>query len=240
MNKLSARQIINLRSILQLIDSLLLRLNTIKLDPKIIQDLQQLRTMVLSIVPVVQEANDQHQTVPCPFRRNLDYGERKQATIRGNGVRDCPYGLAIPDACNKVGAAIKNMTPIDGLKDEQKDKYTKGNRIVYAYCKEGKPCPYADRIIDSKFKVDCDFGDNGQGMSIHGLEGSPLYPSTFRSSQLDGLYNVPAGWYGDSSASRNLFFGLYSYVGRVENIDMVKISNDIGPCLKLAADKGNK
>ena len=226
MNKVSVRQVVNLRGVRQLIDSLLLRLNTLKVDHKIIQDLKALEATIINTTPIVQETNDR----PLYFRKNLDYGERetKQADIRGEGVRGCPFGLSIPNACGKAGSAIHRMTPLEDLTEDQRDKYVKGNKVLFAYCKDGKRCPYADSIIDSKNKVDCNYGDTAQGIKIPELAGSPLYPSSLRSVSLDGMDNKPLGYHGDNQSSRNCFLGLFSYLGAQEYEDLIKLAKDFG------------
>jgi hypothetical protein len=209
--------------------------------------LNKLKTEVKTLTPaVVAPMTAEDHEVPAFWRKNLDYGERptstKQATIRGDCGKPCPFGLTIPNACRSVGDAILRMTPIEELNDEAaKDKYAKSNKIVYAYCKEHKPCKFADKIMDDKFhKVDCDYGDNAQGMKSPDWQGSPLYPQTFQGIGLNGLYGYPLGWYGDNSASRNLFFGLFSYLGSERYTNMIKLCKDTGLVMKTIVKDGNK
>jgi hypothetical protein len=240
--KQAAKPVFDLRKLKMLIDSLGTKMsglqpNTALTDrqrTEISQILNAIRLELPNITPAVQQADDTQ--TPALWRKNLDYGERKQATIRGDNLRGCPFGLPIPRACHSVGAAIHQMTPLEGTDD--KDKYTKSNKLVFAYCKEGKQCPYADKVLDDKFgKVDCDFGDTGQGKHSINLQGSPFYPQPFQSIGLNGIYSKPLGWYGDPSEARNLFFGLLSYVGRADNDELVKIAQDIGLVLKALNDK---
>lgn len=169
---------------------------------------------------------------PSFWRSNLDYGEsklidqdtgheelEKEAVIRGDNIRDCPFKLPIPYACKCVGSAIYRMAP---TKDNETIK--KANRLVYAYHKECKQCPFADKILDNYEKVDCDFGDTGQGMESTPFRGSPLYPQLFQGMSLTGLYGYPLSFYGDNNTSRNLFFGLFSMLGRCTIEEMIKLA----------------
>jgi hypothetical protein len=179
------------------------------------------------LTKAVQKSDD--HKAPEFWRKNLDYGERKAsvkcADIRGEGVRKCPFGLPVTSACKSVGAAIYQMTPIEDLDETAAAKYEKANRVVFYYAKEGKQCPFADMIMDDKFnKVECNHGSNSEGVKSPPVTGSPLYPGVFNSIMLSGQYNSkPLGWYTDNSASRNMFYGLYSYTGS-SNLEFVKNS----------------
>lgn len=150
----------------------------------------------------------------------IDETIEKDATVRGEGVRECPFGLPIPEACNNVGDAIHRMAPV-----EESDRVKKANRLVYAYHKGCKNCPYADKILAEHGKVDCDFGDTAAGKKSVPFRGSPLYPQTFHGIGLDGLYGFPLGFYADNNESRNLFFGLFSLLGHATIDDLVKLAD---------------
>lgn len=153
-------------------------------------------------------------------------GRKKLAVIRGEEIRECPFGLPIIDACQNAGDAISRLAPLSEFEDEeQREKIKKANRITYAYHKEGKRCPFADKILKEHDKVNCDFGDTGEGQSSTAFRGSPLYPSTFYGIGLDGLYGYPLGFYADNNESRNLFFGLFSLLGWTSREEMVKLAN---------------
>lgn len=159
----------------------------------------------------------------------------KEANIRGLNVRSCPFGLPIPEACNNAGDSVKRMAPIDIDKDPEIEKeedrdLAKANRLVYAYHKECKKCPYADKILEEQKKVDCDFGDTAEGFGSAPFIGSPLYPQTFSGIGLDGLYGYPLGFYADNNESRNLFFGLFSMLGFAKIEDLVKLGDDYDKC----------
>jgi len=147
----------------------------------------------------------------------------KEATIRGKNVRECPFGLPIPEACENLGGSVARLAPIDD-KDSAKD-VAKANRLVYAYQKECRKCPYADKILEEHGKVDCDFGDTAAGKRVPSLKGSPLYPQTFHGIGLDGLYGYPLGFYADNNESRNLFFGLFSMLGYTTIDDLIKLGD---------------
>lgn len=157
----------------------------------------------------------------------LDEEIVKTANIRGEGVRDCPFGLSIPEACLHVGEAIHRMAP-----SESKESIEKANRIVYAYHKTCKNCPYAHKILEDSKKVDCNFGDTAAGKKTPSFVGSPLYPQTFSGIGLDGLYGYPLGFYSDNSESRNLFFGLFSFLGLANPEELIKLADEYDKCKK--------
>lgn len=148
---------------------------------------------------------------------------KKLSVIRGSGVRECPFGLPITEACENAGDAIHRLTPIDEV--ENKEDIKQANKIVYAYHKEEKRCPYADDILKEHNKVNCDFGAAGEGVRSPPLSGSPLYPTTFRGIGLDSLYSKPLGFYADNNESRNLFLGLFSLLGHINLDEMVKLAD---------------
>lgn len=149
----------------------------------------------------------------------------KTATIRGEGVRDCPFGLPVPEACVNVGNSIHRMAP-----SEDNEKIKKANRLVYAYHKDCKNCPYAHDILEEHKKVDCNFGDTAAGKKTPSFTGSPLYPQTFQGIGLDGLYGYPLGFYADNNESRNLFFGLFSFLGSATVEELVKLAEKYDEC----------
>jgi hypothetical protein len=147
----------------------------------------------------------------------------KEAVIRGKNVRGCPFGLPIPEACENVGSSIHRMAPIED--EENAEDIEKANRLVYAYHKECRGCPYAEKVLKEHGKVDCDFGDTAAGKKTPALKGSPLYPQTFHGIGLDGLYGYPLGFYADNNESRNLFFGLFSLLGFSTVEELIKLGD---------------
>jgi hypothetical protein len=165
--------------------------------------------------------------------------KNKLAVIRDNKLRDCPFGLPISEACQCAGDATHRMAPLSAVKDEeQKERLKKANSLVYVHHKTGKKCPFADKILEKYKKVDCDFGDTGQGQPHVPYRGSPLYPQTFTGIGLDGLYGYPLGFYADNNESRNLFFGLFSFLGSDEAEKLIKLADRYDECgKKEKADK---
>ncbi len=145
--------------------------------------------------------------------------------IRGNGASACPFGLPAIEACKCAGNCVDRMAPVDQANEQETERLARANRIVYAYCKEKCNCKYADKIIESKEKVDCDFGDTGAGQRTPSFRGSPLYPQTFHGIGLDGLYGYPLGYYSDNNESRNMFFGLFSLIGTHTIQELVKVGD---------------
>ena len=154
----------------------------------------------------------------------------KLAVIRDDRLRGCPFGLPIIEACQYAGDSIHRMAPIKTKDEEQKERLKKANSLVYIHHKTGKKCPFADKILEEHKKVDCDFGDTGQGQPHVPYRGSPLYPQTFSGIGLDGLYGYPLGFYADNNESRNLFFGLFSFLGSVEKEGLIKMANKYDEC----------
>jgi len=151
----------------------------------------------------------------------------KLAVIRGDDLRGCPFGLPIPQACDNVGSSIHRMAPVESDENtEEQENIKKANKLVYVYHKNGKQCPYADKVLSEHNKVDCDFGDTGEGQSGAPFVGSPLYPQTFMGIGLDGLYGYPLGFYADNNESRNLFFGLFSFLGYKTTDEIIKLANE--------------
>lgn len=150
----------------------------------------------------------------------------KLAVIRDDNLRGCPFGLPITEACKHVGDSIHRMAPLSAVDDEaQQEQLKRANALVYVHHKTGKKCPFADKILDNHDKVDCDFGDTGQGQPHVPYRGSPLYPQTFQGIGLDGLYGYPLGFYADNNESRNLFFGLFSFLGSREVEQLIKLAD---------------
>ena len=147
----------------------------------------------------------------------------KEAVIRGENVRGCPFGLPIPEACENAGQSVSRMVPAEDA--ENAEKLEKANRLVYAYHKECRGCPYAEKVLDEYGKVNCNFGDTAAGKKVPAFKGSPLYPQTFHGIGLDGLYGYPLGFYADNNESRNLFFGLFSLLGYNTIEDLVKLGD---------------
>lgn len=140
---------------------------------------------------------------------------KKNAAIRRDDEKPCPFGLHIPGGCANVGDCIHQMTPLNTVPENQKEKVEKANKKIYIYCKSGKPCPYANNILEKQDAVNCSFGGPAAGMGQSPpFVGSPLYPRSFSSVGIGGLYSQPLGLYSDYSSSRNLFHGLFSLVSR--------------------------
>ena len=150
----------------------------------------------------------------------------KLSVIRDNKLRDCQFGLPISDACKCAGDSVDRMAPLSAVKDgEHKERLKKANALVYIHHKTGKKCRFADKILEKFEKVDCDFGDTGQGQKSVPYRGSPLYPQTFTGIGLDGLYGYPLGFYADNNESRNLFFGLFSFLGSEKPKELIKLAD---------------
>ena len=124
----------------------------------------------------------------------------------------CPFGLPIAQGCENAGDSVTHMCPLDFIKNgSKKERVEKANKRIYIYYKNDNRCLYAADIMENFDSVNCDFGDTAAGMHGPAFTGSPLYAQSFGTG-VDGLYGFPLGMYSDNSASRNLFFGLFSLV----------------------------
>lgn len=155
---------------------------------------------------------------------------KKCAFVRSdvNNDKKCPFGLPITTACEHAGNSVTHMCPLPMVEADKQDVIKLANARVYIYYKTGERCIYAANIIENKQSVNCDFGDTAAGMHGPPMMGSPLYAQTFAGVGLDALYSYPLGFYADNSASRNLFEGLFSLIGSLEN-EIIKeaLSKDI-------------
>lgn len=155
----------------------------------------------------------------------------KFAVIRGNDANKCPFGLPIPTACECAGESVRRMTPINAVEEENdKNTLTKANKLVYIYNKDGNKCPFADKILKQWAKVDCDFGDTAEGEDSVPLSGSPLYPRTFSGLGYEALSSTPLGFYTDQYPARNMFYGLFSFLGSQKVDQIVKLANAYDEC----------
>lgn len=145
--------------------------------------------------------------------------QKKCAFVRSDkdGRKRCPFGLPITKACEHAGDSIRHMTPLEMVNGEEKQAQAiKANKRVYLYTRDDKRCSFAANIMEDYNSVNCNYGDNAEGVPLpQALEGSPLYAQTFSGIGLDGLYAFPLGFYADNNTSRNLFTGLFSLVGSV-------------------------
>jgi hypothetical protein len=148
---------------------------------------------------------------------------KKCAFIRKDeeGVKRCPFGLPIIEACENAGDSVSYMCPDEAIEEEKIELVQKANKRVYIHYKTNSRCLYASNIIKVKNAVNCDFGDTGAGMHTPTFNASPLYAQTFSGIGLDGLYAFPLGFYADNNESRNLFQGLFSLVGNYD-VEIIK------------------
>ena len=169
---------------------------------------------------LLKEIDDHEDCDDGFWRKNLDYGE-KTAQIRGSGIRECPFGLPVPNACMSAGSAVSRMAEIG-----ETGGTAKANRLIFAYHRENKECPFANKILKNNSKVDCNYGGNSEGKKSMLFTGSPLYPQTFHGMGLDGLYGIPLGFYADNNESRNLFYGLFSLIGSASPEQLIKLADE--------------
>lgn len=150
---------------------------------------------------------------------------KKLAMIRAPGVRDCPFGLPIAVACHNAGDSVERMEPLKDVPKEQRERYKKSNRRVYRHHKENSRCKYADKIVEEKDIVNCDFGDTGEGISDFPIRPSPFYPRVFSGLGQSGLFSYPLNHYLDHSESQQLFDGIFYMYASSGEIPLRKTSS---------------
>lgn len=145
----------------------------------------------------------------------------KLAVIRKNSEQPCPFGLPIPFGCEHAGNTITKMASFssnDEFSDSDKEQIAEANTRLLAWnlehsAEESCKCPYAATIMEKHDAVECNYEDTAPGVGQSNIVGPPFYSQVFMTTALNGLYSLPIGYYGDYSASRNLFFGIYSLQG---------------------------
>ena len=144
----------------------------------------------------------------------------KLAIIRSDNDSPCPFGLGVPFGCQKVGALIARMAPVDVLgedaTDEERKEIADANRHLLMWLlseESGGRCRYASKVFEDKDAVECGWetdvsGEQGDGA----LRGSPFYYKHFSGTGLDGLYSYPLGHYTDNSIDKGIYNnnGFYS------------------------------
>lgn len=132
--------------------------------------------------------------------------------LRGK-LHSCPFGLPIPSACKCAGKQVKDMTPLEGLKDDDLITARRNNRaILFETENDCQQCPHALSILEEKGSVDCRFGELRATTDI-AFTGSPLYPHTFTGEMAKPFYsNFPENSYKDDNI-HNTYLGLLSFYG---------------------------
>ena len=161
----------------------------------------------------------------------------KESVIRKPGVRDCPFGLPISLACKNAGASVDQMTELEGVEKDKRGKQAKANRRVYVFHQAGERCVYADKIVEEKNIVNCDFGDGGERMRDWAIRPSPLYPRVFHGLGQYGLYSYPLNSYMDSQSAGQFFNGIFAQYSNTGEVMISKHSMLPDPILeKLVTD----
>ena len=151
--------------------------------------------------------------------------KKKLAMIRQQDANECPFGLPIALACKNAGDTVLKMQPLEDVPSEQRKRYKGANRRAYRHHQDGKRCIYADKIIEGKDIVNCDFGDFGEGIRDHPIRPSPYYPRVFNGIAQTGLYVYPVGSYSDNSEAQQLFSGINSMYASTGEIRLKKLSD---------------
>lgn len=160
----------------------------------------------------------------------------KESRIRKPGVRECPFGLPIALACRNAGESVDNMTPLEDVDKEKRSKQAKSNKRVYIFHQTGERCVYADKIVEDKDVVHCDWMEGGQRMRDFPIRPSPFYPRVFHGLGQYGLYSYPVNDYVDNHGARQFFTGIYSLYASTGEILINKQSMESDPILEKLAD----
>lgn len=122
--------------------------------------------------------------------------------IRDNEDRICPFGFEIPFGCNNAGSLVQHLIPATSQEIALEN---------FKILKENNPkekCFYADKIIDVKNKVICQFPEEQDKIEMP--TGSPLYYKPMSGTLMTGLMTFPLGYYNDNSLDKNHYYGYYS------------------------------
>ena len=152
----------------------------------------------------------------------------KLAMIRTNKDKPrCPFGLPIPYGCKNAGELIDKMFPVElakDLSDDEKADIIKANKRLLVWEEPCQRCRFAGKVMEDQKAAECNWGSNAPGiMNEKGLLGSPFYSKVYNNVSYDGLYSYPMGYYGDGNISRNLYYGIYSLQGSVDQ-DLAKFA----------------
>lgn len=161
----------------------------------------------------------------------------RESEIRSPSIRECPFGLPITVACKNAGTSVDNMTALENVPKEQREKYRKANRRVYVHENAKERCPYADKIVENKDAVHCDWGESGARMRDEPMRPSPFYPRVFHGLGQYGLYSYPVNEYTDNHGARQLFTGLFSLYASTGEIEINKTALPVSS--KAIIIKGN-
>lgn len=133
---------------------------------------------------------------------------KKLAVIRSNRSRACPFGLTIPEACQSVGQAIRQMTPLEMV--EEPSETQESNQDILLWSATGERCPFAKDILVNHGAVQCEFDlDNQDHLPV----GSNYYHKHFSDTSWEGTFTWPGPYVGPS-IDRGLYYGQYSVEGQ--------------------------
>lgn len=125
--------------------------------------------------------------------------------IRDNKDNICPFGFDIPIGCNHGGDLVKHLSPAINHEVAEENKNA---LLEYISSNESFKCFYADKILNKKQKVLCQFPE--EESSIEMPVGSPLYYKPMSGTLMTGLMTFPLGYYNDNSLDRGYYYGYYS------------------------------
>lgn len=144
--------------------------------------------------------------------------------IRDNEDVICPFALPIPEGCKSAGKLVMHLQP--ALSPEIAEK----NNQVFLEFKQEERCIFAQKIMENKDKVICEYPEEEK---IEMPTGSPLYYKPMSGTLMTGLMTFPLGYYNDNSLDRSHYYGYYS----IESLSSENNKNIIKNDYKKAIDK---
>jgi len=160
----------------------------------------------------------------------------KTSVIRKPGVRSCPFGLPVAAGCRAAGNSVESMVVLEDIDKDLREKQAKANRRVYVFGQTGERCVYADRIVEDKNIVHCDYGEGGEKIRDFAIRPSPLYPRLFNGVGSYGLYSYPMSGYSNNYGSGQAFTGIYAMYNDTGEINISKQSMEFNPSLEKLAN----
>lgn len=157
----------------------------------------------------------------------------KIAVLRQDGRLPCPFGLPVSTACKTVGEDIYRMVPLDLVERDEREHYAAANRKVYIHHRAGERCPFADKIVDDKPIVHCDFQEGGEGIQDSPIRPSPYYPRVFNGlannagGGISGLMAHPIHSYWQNMEAQQLFESMLTMYAADEEVDIRKTAADL-------------
>ncbi len=123
--------------------------------------------------------------------------KKKLAVLRDNQGLKCPFGLTIDKACKTAGKSVLQMTELasiqgrDYVPQEEFDRLTEINKVIYANLADGTRCPFADQTLGKDGMVNCNHGQTNEGFATNIFQTGKSLLDGFYGFNFDALYGHP-------------------------------------------------